>query len=83
MYKVSVRARKVRAFKVYVCLLNTAFSRPDRMFEALYAVPMQEPSFELEIFFQGQWLEVLGCGVTQQQILDDTGHMGKTAWAFG
>lgn len=45
--------------------------------------PFTHPSFEMEIFFNGEWLEVFGCGAIQKAILANTGHDGKYGWAFG
>jgi phenylalanyl-tRNA synthetase alpha chain len=35
--------------------------------------PFTEPSFELEIFFNGKWLEVLGCGVIHKEVMANAG----------
>lgn len=37
--------------------------------------PFTEPSFELDIFFNGDWMEVLGCGVIHDEVMANAGEM--------
>lgn len=52
-----------------------------RWIEAYF--PFTSPSFELEVFWQGEWLELLGCGVVQQSILNNAGLKDRIGWAWG
>ncbi|KAJ3063005.1 hypothetical protein HDU98_001124, partial [Podochytrium sp. JEL0797] len=52
-----------------------------RWIEAYF--PFTSPSWEMEVMYQGKWLELLGCGVMQQDILDASGNPDKIGWAFG
>ncbi|OZJ03106.1 hypothetical protein BZG36_03379, partial [Bifiguratus adelaidae] len=45
--------------------------------------PFTSPSWEMEIFYQGEWLEICGCGIVKQEIMDQGGQPDKIAWAFG
>jgi len=52
-----------------------------RWIEAYF--PFTSPSWELEIFWQGDWLEVLGSGVVKQDIMVKAGVPSQLGWAFG
>lgn len=45
--------------------------------------PFTHPSFELEIKYEGEWMEMLGCGVLRQQVLNNAGANDRIGWAFG
>ncbi|KAL8916599.1 MAG: hypothetical protein Q9208_008412 [Pyrenodesmia sp. 3 TL-2023] len=65
---------------------NTPDASPDeplkvRWVEAYF--PFTSPSWELEVFWQGDWLEILGCGVTKQDLLVNAGVPDQMGWAFG
>ncbi|KAL8964653.1 MAG: hypothetical protein Q9183_004302 [Haloplaca sp. 2 TL-2023] len=65
---------------------NTLKSAPEdpirvRWVEAYF--PFTSPSWELEVFWQGDWLELLGCGITKHQILMKAGVRNQVGWAFG
>lgn len=60
---------------------NTSKPLRVRWIEAYF--PFTSPSWELEVFWQGDWLELLGCGVTKQEILIAAGVPDQMGWAFG
>lgn len=45
--------------------------------------PFTTDSMEVEVKYQGNWLEILGCGVVQSKILENNNIVGKKAIAFG
>jgi len=45
--------------------------------------PFTQPSFELEIYHNGEWMEVLGCGIIHEQVLEISNRSDRRGWAFG
>ncbi|KAL2913010.1 phenylalanyl-tRNA synthetase alpha subunit, mitochondrial [Polyrhizophydium stewartii] len=45
--------------------------------------PFTSPSWELEVLYNGKWLELFGSGVVRQEIMDNTGNSDRIGWAFG
>lgn len=52
-----------------------------RWVEAFF--PHTSPSWELEVWWRNEWLEVLGCGVVDQPLLIRADVPSRVGWAFG
>lgn len=52
-----------------------------RWIEAYF--PFTSPSWELEVLWKEDWLELLGCGITKQDVLINAGVPDRIGWAFG
>ncbi|XP_076043461.1 phenylalanyl-tRNA synthetase, mitochondrial isoform X2 [Oratosquilla oratoria] len=45
--------------------------------------PFTHPSWELEVKIEDAWIELLGCGIIEQEILANAAVNDKIGWAFG
>jgi len=48
-----------------------------------HTFPYTDPSFEMEAFINGQWIEMLGSGMPRKTVLSNFGLEGYHGWAFG
>lgn len=79
----AVKATEANLKETLTGLVQHLFGQGTEMRWTECYFPFTHPSFELEIKFQGEWLEVLGSGVMRQAILVDGGCGNKIGWAFG
>jgi len=65
-------------YKLFAGVAGTSKGDPLRVrwIEAYF--PFTGPSYEVEVFFRGKWLEILGCGVVLQSTLDRAGTQQLT-----
>ena len=63
-------------------LMDHLFGETEKKWSEDY-FPFTTPSYELEIKYEGEWLEVLGCGVVHEEVLQMADRSDRRGWAFG
>nr|KAG5704491.1 hypothetical protein BaRGS_003802 [Batillaria attramentaria] len=82
----SMEAAKLLEHSLKTTLVNLAKHLFGKGIEARWVdayFPFTHPSWELEIQYKGDWLEVLGCGIVEQKLLHSSGSGNQVGWAFG
>ncbi|XP_057336322.1 probable phenylalanine--tRNA ligase, mitochondrial [Microplitis mediator] len=68
---------------VLVGLAQALFGQDVKYRWVVQYFPFTHPSWELEVFYNDQWIEVLGCGIVRHEILKNCGVTDRIGWAFG
>lgn len=68
-------------------LCDTLFPGSEKRVKEDY-FPFTNPSFEIEVYYNNKWIEILGCGLIESQIIDNCSKfnnqlLSKKGWAFG
>uniref|UniRef100_A0A1B6MKR8 Phenylalanine--tRNA ligase, mitochondrial n=1 Tax=Graphocephala atropunctata TaxID=36148 RepID=A0A1B6MKR8_9HEMI len=66
-----------------VALVQALFGKDVELRWVSTYFPFTHPSWELEVKHRGDWLELLGCGITRHDILRAAGAEERIGWAFG
>lgn len=68
--------------KLFQTLFPNVATLKSRWIEATF--PFTHPSWEYEIEIDGKWYELLGCGIIEQKVLENSGlNKDYIGWAFG
>lgn len=73
-----------------VALANTENNMADGFYKEPLKVrwveayfPWTAPSWEIEVWWKGEWLECLGCGIIKNDVTSKAGLKDTIGWAFG
>ncbi|KZC09066.1 putative phenylalanine--tRNA ligase, mitochondrial [Dufourea novaeangliae] len=79
----SVKIMEHELKNTLIGLAQTLFGKDIRCKWVEQYFPFTHPSWELEVYYKDQWLELLGCGIIRQEILQSAGAGERIGWAFG
>ncbi|KAK0541339.1 phenylalanyl-tRNA synthetase alpha subunit, mitochondrial [Tilletia horrida] len=77
------RADSLAAAKAGSSSKGAAVAEPLRVRWISATFPFTTPSYEVEVWFRGKWLEILGSGVVMDRTLQNAGVKNHLGWAFG
>jgi phenylalanyl-tRNA synthetase alpha chain len=74
----------IEDLKTALALIVKSICGPDMKFRFNEdKFPYTDPSLEVELDFNGKWIELLGCGMPKKAVLKNFGLEGYNGWAFG
>ena len=74
----------IEDLKSALSLIVKSIFGPDINFRFIVETfPYTDPSVEIEVEINGEWMEIVGSGMAKQSILANFGVKGYKAWAFG